>query len=56
MADPLTRPGGHLVLWLDADAPLPDRLGAFRNGARLPYQLPEPAARQRALGHWQKHA
>jgi 16S rRNA (guanine527-N7)-methyltransferase len=54
MADPLTRPGGNLVLWLDADAALPDKLGAFRLVRRHAYALPEPALRQRVLGHWRK--
>lgn len=54
LADPLLRPGGHLVLWLDADAAAPDKLGPFRRVALLPYELPEPASRKRVLGHWQK--
>ena len=54
LADPLARPGGHLVLWLDANATTPDRLGAFRLVARHTYDLPAPAARQRVLGHWRK--
>ena len=56
LADPLTRPGGHLVLWLDADAAAPERLGPFHRKDLLPYDLPAPAARQRLLGHWQKRA
>jgi len=56
MADPLLRPGGHLVLWLDADAEAPERLGPFRRAALHAYELPAPAARQRVLGHWQKRA
>jgi 16S rRNA (guanine527-N7)-methyltransferase len=56
MANPLLRPGGHLVLWLDADAEAPERLGVFRRTALYPYELPAPAARQRVLGHWQKRA
>lgn len=56
LADPLTRPGGHLVLWLDADAEAPERLGPFRRVALHSYELPAPAARQRVLGHWQKRA
>ncbi len=54
LAEPLLRPAGHLVLWLDADAPAPERLGEFRRTAMLPYELPEPAVRKRVLGVWQK--
>ncbi len=54
LADPLTRPGGSLVLWLDADAAAPERLGGYRRQALLAYDLPEPAARRRQLGVWQK--
>ncbi len=54
LADPLTRPGGNLVVWLDHDADVPRRLGAFHLTATLPYDLPEPAARRRILGRWQK--
>jgi hypothetical protein len=54
LADPLTRPGGHLVLWLDADAEAAERLGVFRRTTLLPYELPEPAARKRVLGVWVK--
>lgn len=54
LAEPLVRPSGHLVLWLDADAALPARLGAFRLVATHRYELPAPAARARVLGHWQK--
>lgn len=54
MASPLTRPGGHLVLWLDADAAVPEQLGDFRLEQNLPYDLPEPAARRRVLGVWKK--
>lgn len=54
MAAPLLRPGGHLVLWLDADAPAPERLGAFRLVTTHRYDLPAPAARSRVLGQWQK--
>jgi 16S rRNA (guanine527-N7)-methyltransferase len=56
LAEPLLRPGGHLVLWLDADADAPERLGPFRRAALHAYELPAPAARQRVLGHWQKRA
>jgi hypothetical protein len=54
LADPLLRPGGHLVLWLEADAELPQRLGTLRRAQSLRYDLPEPAARARVLGHWRK--
>jgi 16S rRNA (guanine527-N7)-methyltransferase len=54
MAEPLLRAGGHLVLWLDADADAPERLGHCRRVALHPYDLPAPAARRRVLGHWQK--
>lgn len=56
LAEPLLRPGGHLVLWLDADAEVPDRLGQCRLVRRHVYDLPEPAARRRVLGHWRKRA
>lgn len=56
LAEPLTRPGGHLVLWLDAEAELPQQLGAFRLEQTVHYDLPEPAARRRVLGVWQKRA
>ncbi|MBL9076083.1 MAG: class I SAM-dependent methyltransferase [Planctomycetes bacterium] len=54
LADPLLRPGGSLVLWLEADAEVPERLGPFRLERRIAYQLPAPAARERQLGHWRK--
>lgn len=54
LAAPLTRPGGHLVLWLDADADAPERLGPFRRTQLLRYDLPEPAARQRVIAVWQR--
>lgn len=56
LAEPLLRPGGHLVLWLDADAEVPERLGQCRLVHRHTYDLPEPAARHRQLGHWRKRA
>ncbi len=55
LAAPLARPGGHLVLWLDADAALPVKLDHFRLVDRVDYELPAPAARRRVLGHWQRH-
>lgn len=54
MADALLRPGGHLVLWLDAEAAAPERLGPFRRVAMFDYDLPAPAARHRRLGQWRK--
>ena len=54
LAQPLVRPGGHLVLWLDAEAEAPEKLGHFRRTHLLPYELPEPAARSRRLGVWQR--
>jgi 16S rRNA (guanine527-N7)-methyltransferase len=54
LAEPLTRPGGHLVLWLDADADVEPRLGAFRLVDTYPYDLPAPAARRRVLGCWKR--
>ncbi len=54
LAAPLTRPGGHLVAWLDADAQVPDRLPMFRKPRLLGYDLPEPAARHRTLAIWQR--
>jgi 16S rRNA (guanine527-N7)-methyltransferase len=53
LAEPLVRPGGHLVLWLDADAEAPANLGRFRRKKVVDYDLPEPAARKRKLGVWQ---
>jgi 16S rRNA (guanine527-N7)-methyltransferase len=51
LADPLCRPGGHFVLWVDADglAEAGERLGAFRRTAVVTYDLPEPAPRRRLL-------
>jgi len=42
------------VLWLDEDAPVEPRLGAFRLVGTFPYALPEPAARRRVLGCWKR--
>lgn len=56
LAEPLLRPGGNLVLWLDADAEVPERLGHCRLVHRHAYDLPAPAARRRILGHWRKRA
>jgi len=54
LAGPLLRPGGHLVLWLDADAEAPVGLAGFRRTGLVRYALPEPAARERQLGVWQR--
>lgn len=54
LAEPLTRPGGDLVIWLDADAAIPERLGAFKLVRRVDYELPAPAARTRRLAQWRK--
>lgn len=54
MAQPLVRPGGHMVLWLETDAETPEMLGRFRRTAVINYDLPEPAARSRKLGVWQR--
>ena len=54
LADPLLRPGGSLVLWLEAEAEGPERLGTLRLERRHVYDLPEPAVRRRQLGHWRK--
>ncbi|MCA8948371.1 MAG: class I SAM-dependent methyltransferase, partial [Planctomycetes bacterium] len=52
LAEPLCRPGGRLVLWLERGAELPTRLGRFRFEARHDYALPEPAVRERVLAVW----
>lgn len=53
MARPLLGPGGLLVLWLDADAELPETgKGAprgFKSLGATRYELPEPARRVRQL-------
>lgn len=54
LADPLLRPGGNLVLWLDADAPAPERLGVFQRAALHRYRLPAPAERERVIACWRK--
>ncbi|MEO6596172.1 MAG: RsmG family class I SAM-dependent methyltransferase, partial [Planctomycetota bacterium] len=54
LAAPLTRPGGHMVLWLEGEAELPERLGSFRLQQALSYELPAPAARRRVLGLWRR--
>lgn len=54
LAAPLTRPGGHLVLWLDADADAPAGLPCFQRHALLRYELPAPAARVRKLAVYRR--
>jgi 16S rRNA (guanine527-N7)-methyltransferase len=56
LADPLCRPGGHLVLWVDAGGldEAGERLGPFRRTAVVAYDLPEPAARRRLLLHYRR--
>jgi len=49
LATPLLRPGGRLVLWLDADADAPPQFGSCRREQVLDYELPAPAARHRRL-------
>jgi 16S rRNA (guanine527-N7)-methyltransferase len=49
LAAPLLRPGGRLVLWLDADADAPLQLESCRREQVLDYELPAPAARRRRL-------
>jgi 16S rRNA (guanine527-N7)-methyltransferase len=50
MAAPLTAPGGHLVLWLDAHTEVgTDPVRGFEVVRELSYDLPAPAARQRRL-------
>lgn len=49
LAEPLTRPGGHLVLWLDQATEPPKRAGSFRLERKLGYSLPAPAQRERVL-------
>ncbi|MFY9344422.1 MAG: RsmG family class I SAM-dependent methyltransferase [Planctomycetota bacterium] len=52
LAAPLLRPRGHLVLWLEGEAQVVERLDPFRRVQSLAYELPAPAARQRRLGVW----
>lgn len=54
LAAPLLRPGGDLLLWLDADAEAPRRLDGFHRRQVLPYSLPEPAPRTRRLARWRR--
>lgn len=54
LADPLVRPGGHLLLWLEADAACPERLARFRRKKVYRYRLPAPAERERQLAHYER--
>lgn len=52
LAEPLCRPRGHFVMWLEVDAEVPTKIGRFRRDKVIDYQLPEPAARHRRLAVW----
>ena len=54
LAPPLVRPGGHLALWHEEGAEVPEQIARFRDPRVLPYQLPEPAARARQLAVWNR--
>ncbi|MCK5941944.1 MAG: class I SAM-dependent methyltransferase [Planctomycetes bacterium] len=54
LAEPLVRPGGHLVLWLEAEADIPPKLGRFHHHKTIPYDLPPPAPRHRQLAIWHR--
>ena len=54
LAESLVRPGGHLCMWLEAGAEVPERLGKLRHARTVPYELPEPAARKRVLAIWRR--
>jgi len=54
LAEPLVRPGGHLALWLEDGAEVPDKLGRFRHERTWRYELPAPAARVRQLAVWER--
>lgn len=54
LAEPLLRPGGNLVLWLDRDATTDERLPSFRLVRRHTYELPAPAARERVIAHYRR--
>ncbi|MFK7743207.1 MAG: 16S rRNA (guanine(527)-N(7))-methyltransferase RsmG [Planctomycetota bacterium] len=49
MAEPLVRPGGHMVLWLEAEAEPPNKIGKLRQERCVRYELPAPAQRVRQL-------
>ncbi|MEY3162499.1 MAG: hypothetical protein RIT25_2493 [Planctomycetota bacterium] len=52
LAVPMLAPGGHLVLWLDAEIETPERLENLTLEKVVTYQLPEPAARTRRLASY----
>lgn len=52
LAVPLLAPGGHLVLWLDAELEAPERLENLTLERVVTYRLPEPAARTRKLASY----
>ena len=54
LAEPLCRPGGHFVMWLEDGAEVPTRIGRFRLERCISYELPEPAARKRQLAIWRR--
>ncbi|MGC6489460.1 MAG: 16S rRNA (guanine(527)-N(7))-methyltransferase RsmG [Planctomycetota bacterium] len=54
LAEPLVRPGGHLVMWLETDADAPAKLGRFQHERTVRYELPEPAARTREQVVWKR--
>lgn len=54
LAAPLLRPGGRLVLWLDAEAPVPERLPGYHRDRRADYRLPAPAERERRIESWRR--
>ncbi|MBK8098280.1 MAG: class I SAM-dependent methyltransferase [Planctomycetes bacterium] len=54
LAAPLLRRGGHLVLWVDADAAIPDPIELFTPVRTIDYDLPAPAARHRRLSIWRR--
>lgn len=54
LAQPLIRPGGHVVMWLEDGAEVPAKLGRFQHERTIRYSLPEPASRQRMLAVWSR--
>lgn len=52
LAEPLVRPGGFLVIWLEEDAEVPTKMGRFQHQRTVTYELPEPAKRVRRLVVW----
>ncbi len=49
LATPLLSKAGRLALWLAEGTPAPDRLLDLGLVSRVDYELPQPAARQRAI-------